>query len=191
MNIIVLKYCTLLFIILGVCILIYYIKMYIVYLRDKGTKVKYFPCLLKSTMRYYWAYIVLIYIIPIIYSLVSNMKFQTEIRGFAYALNMLYYNILYIIIISACLIIIKLLLQVICGNVILINDKFVVIYNSRINFGEVNYVKIFPEKGIIKRRKVEIYSGGKLDTRFLVRDKYTANIINIFKNKDVSLKIKD
>ena len=163
---------------IGIIILKDFIIKYGEYSKNKDTKVKYLPCIAKSTMHYGWYIIILILLIPNVLHLIRDIKFYIKFSGDANVVNMYYNSIPYFLILCTCFFIAS-----VCGNIMLINDKFVVFYSGRINFGEVNSVDVFPIKGILRRRKIDIYVNGKLHTRFSIRNKYTCDIINIFKDR--------
>lgn len=160
-----------------------FIRIYAEYSKNKDAKVKYLPVIAKPSIHYGWYIAFLILSIPNVLLEIENIKLSIKLWGSVYVINNIYRNIAYLIIFIMYFFIVIFFWQVTCGNIILINDKFVFLYSGRINWGEVNYVDIFPIKGIFKRRKVDIYVNGKLHTRFSIRNKYTCNIINIFKDR--------
>lgn len=171
------------FVILIILFLGDFIRKYKEYSKNKDIKVKYLPCIAKPVTHYGGYIAFLIFFIPSVLLDIKNLKFCADIWGSIYVINILYSSAVSFLIFCLLLLIVIFFWQATCGNVMLINDKFIVFYNGRINFGEVNYVDIFPIKGIFRRRKIDIYVNGKLHTRFSIRNKYTCNITNIFKDR--------
>lgn len=164
-------------------ILIDILRKYNEYKKKKDSKVKYLPCIPKLIGNYGLYIFLLILFIPSVLLEIKSIKDDIKIWGSYTAFNMLYNKVIGTIIIFVFYFVLFIISQIVSGNVILINDEFVVIYNGRINLGEVNCVDVFPVKGIFKRRKIDIYANGKLHSRFSIRDKYTSEIINIFKDR--------
>lgn len=168
---------------LGICIVLDFIRRYALFFKNKDTKFRYLPCIFRFKDYYYWIVISLFYIVMVVFFQIDEIR-HGDIR-------ILYIYILDILISIICLLIMRIIWQVICGNVILVNDKFIVSYNGRINFGEVNYVEISAVKGIFKMRKVQICAKGCIHTCFFIRNKYTSNVLGLFKDKDISIKKND
>lgn len=178
--------------ILGISIVIDFIGKYAMYLKNKGTKFKYLPCIIKSKNYYYLIIISLFYIVMIIvFKFGDIIKYGIKADELAHGLNTLSYCILSLIILIIGLLIMRIIWQILCGNVVLVNDRFIGFCNGRIKFDEVEYVEMLAIKGRLKLREVRIFVNGFNHISFFIKDKYTTKVINIFQDKNACIKIKD
>lgn len=174
---------------LGIGIVVDLVRKLSVHYKSKETKIKYLPSIAKDTNYYSDIILALIIFVPSIYYFINNIRFMAKIGAPINVLGALKSDALLCVVLFAIYLLVRIIWQLISGNVLILGDSFIILYSGRLNFGEINYVDVSKVKRILKRRKVEIYVNGKLNARFSISNKYTEDAVNIFKDKNVSVKI--
>lgn len=154
-------------------------KTYRIYSKIENTKVKYLHCRIMMPL---WLilYMGSIFILDIMHS-IKLIPFYIEIYGQSKVKGMFYSSILDFSIVIVCFFIFILIFNAV-NSIVLVNNDFVVFYNRRINFDEINYVEIHRSKGVFGR-KVEISVNGKIEPPFSISSKHVDALVNIFQGK--------